>query len=369
MSLTKTEKPTQKKIKDAIKKGQTFKSKDVTISCLIIMGILYLPFLDFVNEMASAWVMAIKDGFQLGISQYTRNVLTLALKIILPFLLICFFFSALPSLLQTGFAMATKVFKFNIAALNPVNGFKKLFSMRTVKDAIKTSLYLCVFIIVVQFLWYENKTLIFLQINTTAQEMIFTWGQLLQRLVFSCLIGMLAVMVLDAVAEYFLYIKELKMDKQEVKRERKDQDGNPEVKSMRRGLHAEILNEQTKLDIANSKLIIANPTHIAIGIYFNTDIVPIPFISLIETNGCAQAVKSYAKKMGVPIIENINLARRIYRTHSRYSFVNLDELDAVLQILFWLEQVDNHWREDNDKDEEAQSPIQKTDFLSNERYL
>ncbi|MEG3135827.1 EscU/YscU/HrcU family type III secretion system export apparatus switch protein [Rouxiella sp. T17] len=347
MSLSKTEKPTQKKIKDAVKKGQTFKSKDVTISCLILIGISYIPLFDFVNDMAGAWKLSLQVGFIPDINKYAQSVFILALKIIVPFLALCICFSALPSLIQTGFAMATKVFKFNIGALNPVKGFKKLFSLRTVKDTIKTVLYILVFILVARHSWSEYKNIIFMQINATPQQIIFTWGKILQSLVFSCLLGMVIVIVLDAVAEYFLYIKELKMDKQEVKRERKDQDGNPEIKSMRRGLHAEILNEQTKMDISNSKLIIANPTHIAIGIYFNVDVVPIPFISVIETNQCAIAVKEYARKVGVPIIENINLARRIFHTHSKYSFINLEELDSVLQMLFWLEQVDNGWMEES----------------------
>lgn len=346
MSLSKTEPPTPKKIKDAVKKGQTFKSKDVTISCLIVLGISYIPLFDFVNDMAEAWKLSLQAPVQLDINNYSKNIFILALKIILPFLALCIFFSAVPSLVQTGFAMATKVFKLNIGALNPVKGFKKLFSLRTVKDTVKTILYLLVFVVVARYTWNENKNIVFLQINATVQQIMFTWGKILQNLIFNCLIGMIIVMVVDAVAEYFLYIKELKMDKQEVKREHKDQDGNPEVKSMRRGLHAEILNEQTKMDISNSKLIIANPTHIAIGIYFNVEVVPIPFISVIETNQCAVAVKEYARKVGVPIIENINLARRIFRTHSKYSFINLEELDAVLQILFWLEQVDNGWKED-----------------------
>ena len=202
------------------------------------------------------------------------------------------------------------------------------------------------FIIIFMNLWSENKILFLLQRYGTPQQTLVIWGHLIQRMVTTCLLGMIIIMLLDAIAEYFLYIKDLKMDKQEVKRERIDQDGNPLIKSTRRSLHSEILDEQTKLDITNSKVIIANPTHIAIGIYFNADIVPIPFISVLETNQCALSVRRYAKKMGVPVLEDIALARRIYKSHSKYSFISVDELDAVLQILVWLEQVDNAWQED-----------------------
>ncbi|HFR2646422.1 TPA: EscU/YscU/HrcU family type III secretion system export apparatus switch protein, partial [Shigella sonnei] len=76
------------------------------------------------------------------------------------------------------------------------------------------------------------------------------------------------------------------------------------TKSRRRELHIEILSEQTKSDIRNSKLVVMNPTHIAIGIYFNPEIAPAPFISLIETNQCALAVRKYANEVGIPTVRD-----------------------------------------------------------------
>lgn len=361
MSLSKTEKPTQKKINDAVKKGQTFKSKDIVISCLVLMGVNFIISFDFVKEMAAVWIQATQKGFSDNLEQYFLEVLTLALKIVLPFIFLCIISTTLPSLVQSGFTIATKAFKLNFNALNPVNGVKKLFSWRTLKDFIKTILYFMVFVVVATVLWENNKYNLFLQLDASLQQMMFFWGNLVNQLVIFCLAGMFIIMVLDSLIEYFLYIKELKMDKQEVKRERKDQDGNPEVKSKRRGLHLEILDEQTKLDISNSKLIIANPTHIAIGIYFNTEIVPIPFISVLETNHCAIATRRYAEEIGIPVLQDIALARRIYATHTRYSFINLDELDAVLRILIWLEQVDNSYKESANK-EYVNEGIEKENF-------
>ena len=66
----------------------------------------------------------------------------------------------------------------------------------------------------------------------------------------------------------------------------------------------------------------------------------------METNQRALAVRRYAEKEGVPVVEDISLARRIFKTHSRYSFIKLDEIDEVLKILIWLEQVENAWRDE-----------------------
>ncbi len=176
MSLSKTEKPTQKKIKDAVKKGQTFKSKDIVIACLILLGASYIVSFDFLNEMAAVWTRVIENDFNENLDEYFKKIFILALKIILPFLFLCVFCTTLPSLLQTGFVIATKAFKLNFNALNPVNGVKKLFSWRTVKDTVKTLLYLGVFIVVAVMLWDKNKYVLFSQLDATPQQMILFLG-------------------------------------------------------------------------------------------------------------------------------------------------------------------------------------------------
>lgn len=343
MAGSKTEKPTTKKKKDAAQKGQSFKSKDLVISCLILFGVQYLIDFYSITELMTLWRLMIENGFTTNLADYARIVIWSGLKIFIPFLLLCILASALPTLIQTGFLIASKALKINFGAINPVNGFKKLFSLRTVKDVIKSLLLLASFITAAIMFWNQNKAIVFSQVNVKPQYLLPIWGGLFSSLVYLCLCCALTVLILDAIAEYFLHIKELKMDKQEVKREHKEQDGDPELKSKRKELYMELLSEQVKSDIENSKVIVANPTHIAVGIFLNMEIIGIPFISVLETNQRALAVRTYAEKVGVPVVENVKLARRIFKTHRRYSFVSLDELDEILGILEWLHQVENAW--------------------------
>lgn len=347
MSASKTEQPTPKKKKEAAEKGQSFKSKDVIISCLILLGVQYLINTYDAMEFMTLLSRAIENEFSNDIEGYAKAVFWTGIKIFLPFLLLCVAASALPALLQTGFMLASKALKLNFSALNPVNGFKKLFSLRTIKDVIKSILFLVSFVCSAIMFWNKNKVTVFAQVNTDTENMFPIWAQLFGSLVYLCLACALVVLVLDALAEYFLHMKDLKMDKQEVKREHKEQDGDPEIKSKRKELHMELLSAQVKSDIENSKVIVANPTHIAVGIYVNLEVVGIPFISVLETNQRALAVRAYAEKVGVPVVENVQLARRIYKTHRRYSFVSLEELDEVIEVLIWLEQVENAWKSEH----------------------
>lgn len=348
MAGSKTEQPTAKKKKDAAQKGQSFKSKDLVIACLILFGVQYLINFSGVTELMTMWRHVIENGFSHDMQGYSEAIFWTGLKLFLPFLLLCLAASILPTLLQTKFLIATKALKFNFTALNPVNGFKKIFSLRTLKDVVKTLLFLTSFVMAGLIFWNNNKSTVFSQLNAEPFQIFMVWGQLFGALVYLCLSCALLVLVLDALAEYFLHIKDLKMDKQEVKREFKEQDGDPEIKSRRKELHMELLSEQVKSDIENSKVIIANPTHIAVGIYLNTDVVGIPFISVLETNQRALAVRAYAEKIGIPVVENIKLARRIFKTHRRYSFVSIEELNQVFEILLWLQQVENAWRNEHE---------------------
>ncbi|WGM06480.1 EscU/YscU/HrcU family type III secretion system export apparatus switch protein [Arsenophonus nasoniae] len=183
----------------------------------------------------------------------------------------------------------------------------------------------------------------FSQIYLNIESVFIVWKELVSNFIIILLLSSFIILILDAVAEYFIHIKDLKMDKNEVKREYKEQEGNPEIKSKRKELHVEILSEQVKSDIESSKFMIANPTHIIIGIYLNPQIVAIPMVSVLETNQRALAARAYAEKEGVPVIENIVLARRIYNTHQLYSFINLEEIGEVIKILSWLQKVENEW--------------------------
>ncbi|CAM3854379.1 EscU/YscU/HrcU family type III secretion system export apparatus switch protein [Serratia silvae] len=353
MSGNKTEKPTAKKIKDAAQKGQSFKSKELVITCLLLVGMGYLlRFIDF-STLTDVWRLAIVNNFSQDFHSYGNVVVLAGLKILLPFIGLCVVAATLPTLLQTGFLLASKALKLNFSSLNPVNGFKKMFSLRTVKDAVKSILFLTGFCFAGVVFWHNEKAKLFSQINMPIGQLFHVWAGFLSSMVMTCLLFGMMVVVLDALAEYFLHIKDLKMDKQEVKREHKEQDGNPEIKSKRKQVHSELLSEQVKSDVKNSKVIIANPTHIAVGIYINAEMMNIPFISVMETNQRALAVRAYAEEVGVPVVENIALARHIFNTHKRYSFVGLDEIDDIFKILIWLEQVESAWMYENQPDDEA----------------
>jgi type III secretion YscU/HrpY family protein len=365
MSSNKTEKATPKKRRDASKRGQSFKARDLVVASLSFCGVLIVIWLGSLAELGATLIAVIRNGYQLNLQHYIASVLWLGVKVVGPIILLSILATALPSILQSNFALAGDAIKLNFGALNPVKGFKKLFSLRTVKDLIKTLSYLLCFCLAVTYVWWSYRDLILAQVYASIPQIIAIWKKLLVNLVLICLGCISLILVVDALLELFLYLKDIRMDKTEVKRERKDLEGDPMIKGQLKKLRVELLSAQDKHDIENSRMVIANPTHVAIGIYFKPDISPIPYVCIRERNQRALAVRRYAEKVGVPVIVDAALARRLYRTHKLYSMVSMDEIHAVVRLLLWLYQVELAGAEGAIQSEE--NNMENEDFLRDEK--
>lgn len=107
-SASKTEKPTAKRLRDAARKGQTFKAKDLVITCLTLCGISYLVFNSSLFEIMEVYRRIIASDFDVELQTYSAMLVLVGLKTLLPLLLVCVLTSALPALLQSGFALASE---------------------------------------------------------------------------------------------------------------------------------------------------------------------------------------------------------------------------------------------------------------------
>lgn len=337
----KTEKPTPKRKRDAAKEGQTFKSKDLITSCLTLMGIEFVIRFVSTRDFADILKNIIEHDFSLPPGAYIWLCVKACIMLMIPVLIVALFVSAVPSLALSGMIMATKALKIDFKAINPAQGLKKIFSLRTLKEVAKAILYLGSFYGALVWFWSVNRQKLLSMVYGSPESVVIVWGQLLESMILIFLACILIIIVLDSLVEYLLYYKQIMMDRTEVKNERKETEGNPEIKSKRRELHMELLEEEIKENIRKSKAIIANPTHIAVGIYIHPEITFLPFISVLEKDNRALMVRKYAKEIGVPVIENVPLARAIYANSQVHNFVNIENLGEVLAIISWLESMDN----------------------------
>lgn len=336
----KTEKPTEKKIRDSAKKGQSFKSKDMVAAVVLVAGAFAVSGFSSLLALGGLLRKILLSPSGIGIPALMSELYSLFLQAVVPVLLACFLPGAIISLLQSRFRLATEAIKIDFSHLNPISGFKKIFSLRSLKELVKAFIYLLVFLSSAALFFIIWRKDIFMISRTTLNGMIGEWGHLCITFIIVFLAVALVVLLIDTLTELFLFIKDLKMEKQEVKKEHKDNDGDPHIKSARKGLRQELLSEEVKSNVRDSTFVMANPTHIALSIYFNDEVAPLPFIMMKNQGTQAKAVIAYAEQQGVPVVRDIVLARQLWRQYSKNSFIDDQGLDDVMHIIRWLIRVE-----------------------------
>lgn len=338
----KTEKPTDKRRKESAQKGQAFKSKDLITTVTLIASFYFIyHFINF-RQFIEAYTQILLHGGDINLKDFMIQQVKIFFNMVLPLIAVCVIAGGAVTLLQTRFLLATKALKLNFKALNPVSGFKKIFSWRSLKELVKAACYLIVFGCTANLFIHDDLRGALSFYRADIARLIPLWGQLVMKMVLTFMALSLIVLLADYIVEFFLHFKDLKMDKHEVKQERKESEGNPLIKSARRRIHHEILSGEDKAAIRNSAVVMANPTHIAMAIYFNPEMAAFPFIVLRVTNMKARAAIAYAEKTGIPVVRNVALTRRLFHHYRQYSFISLqdDSLAEIMDILIWLRQVE-----------------------------
>ncbi|MBG3081258.1 EscU/YscU/HrcU family type III secretion system export apparatus switch protein [Proteus mirabilis] len=337
----KTEKPTQKKLDDSAKKGQIFKSKELTSGLVYLIGVIYLFHQVNLDEFSRFYQSLLLNPMNITLKSYTGVIYRLFFDIVLPILLVTFLSGAIPSLFSSRFKLATEAIKIDINHINPISGFKKIFSIRTIKDLLKTLLFIVIFLITCYVFIILNSTEIFILYRSSLNIIVDKWCSLVVNFVFVFFILSIPILILNIIADFFIFMKDMMMEKHEVKQEYKNMEGDPEIKSTRRQFHQELLDEPMKKVIRDSSAVIVNPTHVAVGIYFDPDNGIMPLVSLSCINDKALAVKAYAKKVGTPIVRYPELARKIYHKYHLFDVMIDQDLLDVMDILIWLKRIEN----------------------------
>lgn len=355
-SSAKTEKPSEKKKQDESKRGKSWRSQDLVTLIILLGGVCFIRFGISVTGVFHAMFLAAEDGFVIPLDDYTKRFVELFAVTISGLILLVIVLAAIPNLLMSRFRFATEAIRLNFSAISPVSGFKRIFNLKTVKDAAKACLYLMVFALAMGLFWHNHRAEILSLVRLPAPSLLPTLADLVFSLILTLLLAALTIVLVDAFLEYQLYIRELKMTREEVKRENKEQNGSPEIKQAQRRLGAEMLSGEVLADVEKSSFILANPTHIGIGLYINPEIAPLPFISVMETDERALAVIAHAKKMKVPVVRNISLARKIFATHRRYSFISEDCLNDIADVLMWFVDIEKNQRAEYDEEQNDEGP-------------
>ena len=316
----KTEEATPKKKSDSRKKGQIARSKDVGVAITMIVCTLVLScFWDMITinfrEVIIYFLQfpMINSFDKLSLSSIMITVVLKVGTALLPIALPIMVGGIVASLLQTGFIITGEPLKPSFGKLNPLSGFKNMVSKRSLVDLCKNLVVITIVTIIAYKYIYSNYE----NIASMSNLYLPTLGIEIKNLVIGIFKKICIVLVIIAAIDYFMQVrihnKELRMTKQEVKDEYKQQEGDPQIKGKIKQKQREMSRQRMMQSVADATVVITNPTHLAIALKYEegTD-MEAPKVVAKGADYLALKIKTIAKDNDVPVVENKPLARMMY---------------------------------------------------------
>lgn len=332
----KTEKPTSKKLQDESKKGNSFKYKELLSTTGYMTGIAYLLYVADWSAFSHFYQTVLRNVNHLSLPVYIRMLSDIFFQMVLPLIILCSMSVSFVSLMQTRFAVATEAIKFDLKKIDPIAGFKRIFTKKSLKNLVKALISVIIYLSSGYAFVCLYTGDLFQVIATPFSGVSDSFLYFTGRYIFIFILLLLPLLVIDYIVEYFFFINDMKMEKHEVKQEYKNSEGNQEIKSARKQQHRELLNAETKALIKNSDVVVVNPTHIAVAVYLDPENGVMPLITVKEKGEYALAVRRYAEKHKVPVAVDVRLARTLFRKYHIFDTIVDDDLDKFLDLLLWL---------------------------------
>ncbi|MCJ8313456.1 MAG: EscU/YscU/HrcU family type III secretion system export apparatus switch protein [Saccharospirillaceae bacterium] len=317
----KSEQASEHKLREAKKQGNIPKSIEFNSWIVLVSGLVALLLIGgaLLEGLQSLWSFWFSQSANIQINiqsveySFARALRFLAL-IFFPFIIILAIASIIANVMQTGPIFTTFPLKPDIKKINPVTGFKKLFSKKTLFEAVKTLIKFTV-IFTTATLILINAIPTFTQLPSMPIEsaMTFMFNEFKFTLVI-LLSAWAVIALIDLIYSRKSYTKKMMMSKHEVKEEHKKREGDPDIRSKRKQIQKE-LSEQLKSlgNVRQADVIITNPTHYAIALKFDRIKSPAPIIIAIGKNNHALNIKKEGKRHKIKIVENKILAQKIWK--------------------------------------------------------
>jgi type III secretion protein U len=174
---------------------------------------------------------------------------------------------------------------------------------------------------------------------------------MIKRLAVYTAFGYILIAVIDRIFQGKNYIKEMMMTKDEVKREYKEMEGSAEVKQAQRQFRDEVLNGPDPVKATKkADVVITNPTHISVGVRYDVEIAPLPQVVVAGADRIAKIIRETAQEEGIPIMENVPLARSLWEKCKVNDFIPVDLAAAVAGVLKWVKSLEEAKKEDEELD-------------------
>ncbi len=337
---SKTEKPTPKRISDARKKGNIAKSSDMNNAAVLLTASVLLYF----NWPPIAALL--RNMMTERLAHFPQQDLTLDLLTLLaaqiassvgvalaPILLSLLIVGIAVNYAQVGNLVTFETIKPKLEKLNPINGLKRLFSLRSTVEAIKGMAKIAL----IGWICYGVISDRYVELATAYGTGLLGLGTLLGTTAWSIAWRVMLALVILGLVDYayqrFEWEKGLKMTKQEVKDEWKQAEGSPEVKSEIKKRQRKMAQQRMMSEVPKASVVITNPTHFAVAVKYERDAMEVPVVLAKGTDLVAKRIREVAQEAGVPMIENKPIAQALYKQVEVGDEIPPELYAAVAEIL------------------------------------
>lgn len=342
----KTEPASQKKLEDARKEGQVAKSKEVANATGILALFLVLKF--WIGNMGTQ-MLGLFQAIYTRIAEATvmwngnmpandmwvlfQEMIYQVFSLIAPIILIAYVVAFVSDLVQVKWKPTSKLLKPKFSKLNPLNGFKRIFSVNSVVELLKSLAKLLLIGAIVYSYLQDKWQDLFLLYNIPLMQAIQMTGELVTDLGIRIAIIYILIAAADYIYQKVKFSKDMRMTKQEVKEEYKQQEGDPQVKGKIRQKMREVSQRRMMQSLPQADVVITNPTHYAVAIKYDPDVADAPVVLAKGEDYLARKIKEIAKENKIEIVENKPLARMLYANVEVGEQVPPELYQAVAEVL------------------------------------
>lgn len=342
----KTEEPTSKKLEDARKEGQVAKSKEIGNAFGILALFLILKI--YIGSMGTRFLelfSAVYGQIPSISTLYSGNLPIAALQVLIKSMMLQMIIIAAPIFLvgvvvafvcdvaQVKWRPTSKPMQPKFSKLNPMKGFARIFSPNSLVELLKSVLKLAVIGYMVYSYLKGRIGQIFLLYDISIGQAIELIGDVVIELGIRIAAVYMIIAMLDYAYQKYKFKQDMKMTKQEVKDEYKNQEGDPQVKGKQKQRMREASMRRMMQQLPEADVVITNPTHYAVAIKYDPDKYDAPYVIAKGENYLAQRIKDIARDNEIEIVENKPLARMLYANVEIGGLVPPELYQAVAEVL------------------------------------
>ena len=352
----KTEMPTPKKLRDARQKGQVCTSKDIVSTAILIvlfvvLGWMGIALMEDADNLLRFLSMRISENDVAAIRESGKMTALLICKHSFIFVVVAAVIGIVGNTAQIGFLFTIEPIIPKLEKLNPVEGAKKIFSMKNLFEFLKNVVKVCFLsYLLYKIIWASVPELLTMCYGTV-DDIFPCLKVMLKRLAVYTAFGYIVIAVVDRLFQGRNFTKQMMMTKDEVKREYKEMEGSAEVKQAQRQFRDEILNGPDPVKATKgANVVVTNPTRLAVGIRYKAEEYPLPRICVLGSGLRAKVIRETALAEGIPIMEDKPLARALFAKGKVEDFVPEALLEPVAEVLKWAKQLQDARKEEEELD-------------------